>query len=228
MQITFSTALAEEFRRAVPFPHVVLDGLFDAALLAEVESEFPPVTGFPWTIMQNEWEYKLANETPKHWGNTTRSVLKYLNSDPFVAQLEKLTGLTRLISDPTFRGGGLHQIPPDGYLKIHTDFNEHNGVFLGKGWNRRLNLLVFLNSDWAESWGGEFEMWSRDGREPVSKVAPVFNRTVIFETSDQSFHGHPHPLRCPPTRTRKSLALYYYSKGKPSSATSTRTRFVPS
>jgi hypothetical protein len=49
----------------------------------------------------------------------------------------------------------------------------------------------------------------------VRKVAPAFNRCVIFSTTDFSYHGHPEPLACPVGVTRKSLALYYYSNGRP-------------
>jgi hypothetical protein len=38
---------------------------------------------------------------------------------------------------------------------------------------------------------------------------------VVFTTTDTSFHGHPEPLACPEGRTRKSIALYYYSRDRP-------------
>ena len=41
------------------------------------------------------------------------------------------------------------------------------------------------------------------------------NRAVVFNTTDWSWHGHPEPLRCPPGWTRRSIALYYYSNGRP-------------
>jgi hypothetical protein len=43
------------------------------------------------------------------------------------------------------------------------------------------------------------------------KVKPVFGRAVIFNTALDSFHGHPDPLSCPPERSRRSIATYYYT-----------------
>jgi hypothetical protein len=228
MEITFSPSQAVQFRGAHPFSHIVLDDLIDPLVLAQVEREFPSLDRAPWIRMKNEWEHKLACEQPRFWGRTTRVVMLYLNSGGFVRELEKLTGIPGLISDPTYRGGGLHGIPPGGYLKIHTDFNEHNGAYRGQGWYRQLNLVLFLNSDWREEWGGHFELWDEKGHGAVARVSPLFNRTVIFLTSEKSLHGHPGPLRCPSHRIRKSLALYYYSRTKPNSATSCGTVFFPS
>jgi 2OG-Fe(II) oxygenase superfamily len=205
-----------------------MDGLFEVSVLKQIENEFPPLDHPLWIRMENKWEYKYASEQPGMWGRGTRELLKYLTSQEFLNQLEYLTGLSGLMSDPTYRGGGLHQIPAGGYLKIHTDFNEHNGVFKGKGWIRRLNLLVYLNSHWKEEWGGDFEIWSPDGSSPVTRISPLFNRTVVFETTSMSFHGHPSPLRCPETTSRKSLALYYYTLGTADNNLSVRTRFVAS
>jgi hypothetical protein len=39
---------------------------------------------------------------------------------------------------------------------------------------------------------------------------------MVFGTTDFTYHGHPDPLRCPEGMSRKSLALYYFSNGRPS------------
>jgi Rps23 Pro-64 3,4-dihydroxylase Tpa1-like proline 4-hydroxylase len=128
-----------------------------------------------------------------------------------MAFLEKLTGIAGLIPDPHLRGGGLHEIRQGGALGVHADFNFYKRLNL----YRRLNLLIYLNANWAEEWGGHLELWDRTGKQCVQRVAPIFNRAVIFDTSNFSYHGHPHPLQCPPDRSRKSLALYYYTVEAP-------------
>lgn len=45
----------------------------------------------------------------------------------------------------------------------------------------------------------------------VVTVEPVFNRAVIFATSDTSFHGHPEPMKLPEGVYRRSIAMYYYA-----------------
>ena len=122
-----------------------------------------------------------------------------------------MTGIQSLIPDPSFQGGGLHQIVPGGKLGIHADFNKHSRF----GLDRRLNLLLYLNKNWREEYGGHLELWDRDMTHCEAKVAPIFNRVMVFGTTDFTYHGHPDPLRCPEGMTRKSLALYYFSDGRP-------------
>jgi Rps23 Pro-64 3,4-dihydroxylase Tpa1-like proline 4-hydroxylase len=93
---------------------------------------------------------------------------------------------------------------------VHADFNRHEKLNL----DRRLNLLLYLNRDWKEEYGGHLQLWTRDMGRCVVKVLPVFNRCVVFSTTDFSYHGHPDPLTCPPGRTRKSIAMYYYTNGR--------------
>lgn len=139
----------------------------------------------------------------------TRHFLYALNSSYFLRFLEQLTGIESLIGDPHFEGGGLHQIVSGGKLAIHADFNKHTSL----GLDRRLNMLLYLNKDWKEDYGGYFELWDRNMCRMERRVAPLFNRVVIFTTSEHSYHGHPDPLACPSDMTRKSLALYYYTNG---------------
>lgn len=112
--------------------------------------------------------------------------------------------------DPYFEGGGFHEIKPGGYLKMHVDFHKHKQMNL----DRRLNILVYLNEDWKEEYGGHFELWEKDMSKSVTKILPVFNRLAMFSTTDY-WHGHPDPLTCPPDRSQRSLLLYYYTNGRP-------------
>ena len=155
-------------------------------------------------------EIKLQTKHERFIPLFTRQFLYALNSASFLKFLEELTGIDGLLGDPQFEGGGLHQIPAGGKLAIHVDFNRHSYY----GLDRRLNLLVYLNKNWKEEYGGHFELWDRDMKQMMTKVAPLFNRIVIFTTSHISFHGHPDPLNCPSNVTRKSLALYYYTVGE--------------
>src|SRR4029453_12954473 len=71
-----------------------------------------------------------------------------------------------------------------------------------------------LNRDWEDSWGGHLELWDKELKRPVKKSLPIFNRMAIFTTTSTSYHGHPDPLKCPAEKSRKSLALYYYTNGR--------------
>ena len=205
------TQHAAAYRSAHPFPHVVLDDVFEPELLKQILVEFEGMDRGRWHSSDKELERKWATEDIQHFGPTTRAFINQLNGGLFLSFLEKLTGITGLISDPHLRGGGLHEIRREGALGVHADFNLYPRLNI---W-RRLNLLLYLNENWDPAWGGELELWDRTGTQRVTSVSPIFNRVVIFDTSNYSYHGHPHPLMCPPDRSRKSIALYYYTAQKP-------------
>jgi Rps23 Pro-64 3,4-dihydroxylase Tpa1-like proline 4-hydroxylase len=196
---------------AQPFPHIVFDDFFDPALLELVLEEFPKPDQIQWQQFDNVREVKLASAAESSFGPVTRLLLYHLNSITFLEFLSSVTGIPNLIPDPGFEGGGLHQIVRGGKLGIHADFNKHASY----GLDRRLNLLLYLNPDWKEEYGGHLELWDRDMVACRKKVAPLINRVMIFATTDFTYHGHPDALQCPVHMTRKSLALYYFSNGRP-------------
>ncbi|MGV3767995.1 MAG: 2OG-Fe(II) oxygenase [Chitinophagaceae bacterium] len=200
-----------DYLSAEPFPNTYFDNFFNAEKLSEVLEEFPDLSQNPDLKYNDANQIKLASKGEYRFGDKTREFMHFLNSQPFLEFLSILTGIEALIPDPYFDGGGAHQILPGGLLKIHADFNKNKLTNL----DRRLNILVYMNKDWDESWGGHFELWDREMKGAVKKILPVFNRMALFTTTSDSYHGHPDPLRCPPDRSRKSLALYYYTNGRP-------------
>ena len=196
-----------------PFPSIYFDDFFDPDFLRDVLAEFPDLAQKKSNIYYNNPnENKHAGKGESDMGPNTRALIHYLNSEPFLEFLQQLTGIEEtLIPDPYLEGGGFHEIKPGGFLKLHVDFHKHKRTHL----DRRLNLLVYLNEDWEESYGGHFELWERDMSRCVTRIAPLFNRVALFSTTGDSWHGHPDPLTCPEGRSRKSLALYYYTNGRP-------------
>jgi Rps23 Pro-64 3,4-dihydroxylase Tpa1-like proline 4-hydroxylase len=218
--------LRAQYAAAEPFPHIVLDGLFDDDALDAVLREFPSRDAMRWREFDSTTEKKLGffHETSSI-SKTVREFLDSMNSFEMLLWLEALTGIEGLIPDPYFGGGGLHQIEPGGFLKIHADFNVHPKLNV----DRRLNMLVYLNKEWRDEYGGHLELWDRDMSACRKKILPAFNRTVIFSTTDTSFHGHPHPLTAPEGMSRKSVSLYYYTAGRPEAERSAPhdTLFIP-
>ena len=204
-------AHADRYKTAEPYPHVVVDDVFDPVLLEEILKEIDAMDRTQWHVTQRETERKYSSEDFRHFGPLTRALISQLNAAPFLAFLENLTGIAGLVPDPHLRGGGLHEIHRDGVLGVHADFNYYQRL----GLYRRLNLLLYLNVGWSEDWGGDLELWDKGGTHCVARVSPLFNRMVIFDTSDRHYHGHPRPLQCPPDRARKSIALYYYTVQAP-------------
>ena len=205
------SALRSHYQAALPFPHIVIDDLFAPALLDAVLEDFPRPDDIPWQRFDSPTEKKLGWVHSAPLGRNLRDFLTAMSSPPVLRFLEELTGIEGLIPDPYFGGAGPHQIVRGGFLKVHTDFNWHPVLKL----DRRLNVLVYLNKEWREEYGGHLELWDREVTRCVQRVLPVFNRTVVFSTTDFSFHGHPQPLACPEGTTRKSVSFYYYTNGRP-------------
>lgn len=195
-----------------PYKYLVVDNFLEDAGAKELARDFPDASA-PWHRYDNPFERKLLQDDMRVMPVPHMLTFLILNSGPFVEFLERSMGISGLIPDPSLRGGGLHQIMTGGKLDIHCDFNWHQHLKL----DRRLNAILYLNPIWDESWGGHLEMWDRNMTACQKKIAPVFNRLVVFETTDFSYHGHPEPLRCPPSVTRKSMAWYYYTNGRPES-----------
>jgi len=128
------------------------------------------------------------------------------------------------VPDETLEGGGLHQSERGGFLNVHADFTVHPHR---RDWRRRLNLLLYLNTEWDESYGGYLELWDTEMHACRKKIGPILNRCVIFSTDPTSFHGHPDPMTCPPGTTRKSLALYYFTQEEAPLVRSTEYRARP-
>ncbi|NUW33797.1 2OG-Fe(II) oxygenase [Nonomuraea sp. SMC257] len=201
----------ESFLKATPFRHVVIDDFLPAEVLEPVLAEFPEPRDIEWQRFDNAREVKLALADTERMGPATRHLLAEFNGQVFIDFLERLTGIEHLVSDPHYDGGGLHQIRPGGFLKVHVDFNRHRRLDL----DRRLNGLLYLNKDWEESYGGHLQLWNKDMTTCEHRILPVFNRFVLFATTDDANHGHPEPLTCPDDRARRSMALYYYTNGRP-------------
>ena len=198
-------ALAGRYREAQPFPHIVMDDFLPAAELRKVLEAFPDAEGRDF--YDREQERLKYQYHPQDCAPAIRTLLAELNSQAFLAFLGEMTGIDGLIADPYYLGGGLHETKRGGHLSVHADFNIHNTMKVV----RRLNLLIYLNEDWSPEYGGELELWDRSMTHRVTSIAPVIGRAVVFNTDLDSFHGHPEPLACPPERSRRSIATYYYT-----------------
>jgi hypothetical protein len=216
---------AVRFDRADPFPYVTLDNFLPVDVLHRVVEDFPAPEQHPdWVRVTRDTAIKLSESRESMMGPAVRHLLAQFNSAVFVEFVEQVTGIRHLVPDPTYFGGGMHQIQPGGYVKLHADFNRHPHTKLF----RRVNLIIYLNVGWRPEWDGALEFWDGDLTECVTRIEPEFNRCVLFTATERSYHGHPEPLACPAGMTRRSLAVYYYSADPPpgSDPTDRNTRYV--
>lgn len=208
-------ALAEEtreaYRAADPFPHTMIEGFIKPEVLETVWRELHDEGDRGWHHMKDGDQNKFATSRTSRMGPATRALVQFLNGQEIIEFLEKLTGIEGLVPDPQLAGGGLHELREGGFLRIHADFNFQRSLLL----DRRINLLLYLNKDWEEDWGGNLELWDTQMKTCRKRYAPLYNRCVVFNTTDTSFHGNPQPVKAPDGRPRRSIAMYYYTNGRP-------------
>ena len=184
---------------------------FQEPFLDQILKNFPTQNLYDDVLYEDDYAGKHKRQVyPESCNGYIRQVFNFLNSAPILQFLEGLTAIDGLIADPYFHGAGFHETSTGGKLGIHADFRINEVLHL----NRRLNLLIYLNKDWQESYGGYLEMWDRKMTQKCVSVAPVFNRCVIFNTDADSYHGHPDPMTTPPQITRRSIAMYYYTASR--------------
>lgn len=184
------------------FPYTIIDNYLDAETVRAINDEWPEPKAFRKEGGRFTIKWNCQDLPP---------TAKLVADSVDLKMLESVTGIQGLLPDPTLAGAGLHCIPRGGFLNMHCDFNVHP-VYK---WARRVNMLIYLNEDWGEDWGGELLLSNNHKANPAVKVEPLAGRAVIFETNERSWHGHPEPLRCPDDRQRRSLALYFYTATKP-------------
>jgi hypothetical protein len=213
--------LSGAFREADPFPHLVLDSFFDERICRELLAAFPPFTRGDARNENGVPGGKATVQAVRSLGPAYERVDDVFRSREFGAFVSAITGIPELLYDPEYVGGGTHENLPGQDLDPHVDFNYHPTT----GLHRRLNLIVYLNPAWEEAWGGSLELhtdpWLPPEQNVIRRVLPKWNRAVVFETSERSWHGF-EAIRPPPSApgtTRKSLALYMYTKERPAAET---------
>lgn len=185
-----------------PFKYWVIDNYLPEEMADQLAFNFPEPTD-DWWRYDNRFESKRATDKLSLMPNEHIQTLLFGNSYLFISPLEELTGIDGLISDPWFRGGGLHWIGKGGLLDPHCDFNWQTKLKLV----RKLNALLYLNKGYQKEYGGALKLYDKKMNEKVV-IEPLFNRMVIFETDAEGFHGHPDAWSGP--SPRKSMAWYYY------------------
>lgn len=200
--------LAGQYCFSDPFPHIVLDNFLPEPLIRSA------IDNFPKDALPGDRVFEIGYAghhkrqiMPEDCPGPAREMFRFFNSQAMIEFLEGLSTISGLIPDPYFIGGGYHETSSGGKLGIHADFRINDRLHL----HRRMNVIIYLNEEWKDEYGGSLELWDRDMKTKRHAVAPVRNRCVIFNTDADSYHGHPDPLTTPEGVLRRSIALYYYT-----------------
>ena len=207
--------IKKDFHSKKPFKYVMFENFFPADVAETIYTSYPKIEKGKWDGTTYVDQKNKFQKTSFAENSTFDTAFKELNSPEFLNWLQKLTDFDeQIIGDPALFGGGLHQSIKGAFLNVHVDYNIHPET----KFHRRLNVLIYMNKDWKEEYEGHLELWdmtSSNKKKLIGKYAPEFNRCVIFETNEISYHGHPKPLNTPEHVNRKSIATYYYTKTRP-------------
>lgn len=203
---------AEEWRArfagADPFPHVVIDDLFEPDRLREAAGEFPrPEEMAERPGRKGMLEISDRTLVPPR----LRHVSDELLGERFTRWLSFVNGIEGLLTDPDGSWGALRQSGDGVEGKIHVPPARHPD----KPWSRRLTLILHLTEGLGEANGGWFQLWDDAQAAPRASIAPLFNRAVVFLAAPTSFHSV-SPTRLPPGQTRKVMQALYFTQGSPS------------
>jgi hypothetical protein len=199
--------LRARYEKAVPFKHLVLDGLFSPVALGRVEAEFDRAQTIAWREINTGLQRKRGSVPDTTLPSNVQDYFNTINAGPFLRFLSDVTGISDLIPDPALYGGGMHEVGEDGAFEVHVDFQRHPRTQL----NNRLTVITYLNEDWDLADGGHLELWQMKPAQCRATVTPLFGRTVIMGQSWTAAHGHPQPVR--KGRKRRSVTAYFYTNG---------------
>lgn len=195
-----------------PFKYAIIENFLPLDFANKIYRELRDLKpNESWYQYESPFEKKLATDKWVNFPGYTKKFLQSTFTSMMINEIEKRFEIEGLVGDPALRGGGIHMHEPGGFLDIHADFNIHPKLKL----HRRMNGILFINRDWEDEWGGCLEFWSKDMKTCEKKIAPKFNRLVLFEITDDSYHGLPEPVKCPEGHRRMSLAFYLYSGDRP-------------
>ncbi|WP_416679137.1 2OG-Fe(II) oxygenase [Candidatus Pseudothioglobus sp. Uisw_016] len=218
----------KKYSKEGPFDHCVIDDFFELEIAKNLEKDFPEYNSDFWFEHNNAIEVKKLSNNWNVFPPTTYQVFSYLNSSKFISILEKNISIsTKLYPDIGLNGGGWHIHKPGGRLNTHLDYSVHPKLNL----QRKLNIIVYLNSNWETSWKGSLGLWGNESPikpgKLIKTITPKFNRAVIFDTTQNSWHGLPELVQCPEGECRKSIAIYYLCDLTPSISKRERALFSP-
>jgi hypothetical protein len=217
-----------QFKLSTPFNHVVIDNFFLFEIADQLSNEFPdfndPFLGHYDSPIEKK---KCCNQWDK-FSEMTYRAFTYLSREKFLSHMRELVETNDLWMDIGLNGGGWHMHGPSGNLNVHLDYNIHPKL----NEQRKLNIIIYLTKDWNNEWGGGLELWSNDDKtrqpkELVKTLDNVYNRAVIFDTTQNSWHGLPKHLTCPEGTYRKSLAAYYVRPAEANSDPRGKALFAP-
>jgi hypothetical protein len=216
-----SAALAQTHAVTSPVPYTIIDNFFPEELFKTLSFEIDFLQENDWNVFNNGTSHR---KECRNFTSTPRiqSMAYSFQGSSFLKWIEQVTGIDQLVADPHYRGGGITRVSRGDSLSLHNDFNWNEQIRL----TRRANIILYMNSEWDSSWGGDLEFWAFDRTECLVKIAPKPNRLAIWNYDERLIHGHPHPLNCPEHIARQNFIQFYYGSNATHETPPHRSQFI--
>ena len=211
----------------VPFNHCVIDNFFTQSIATKLCQSFPKYNSKIYHVYKNKLEDKKTCNNWNNFDNLTYETFRQLNSESFINLIGDNINC-KLLSDPGLHGGGWHIHANNGNLNPHLDYTIHPKTNL----QRRINLIVYLEKNYKAVYGGHLGLWehNKETGQPgklIKEIFPKYNRAIIFDTSQNSWHGLSKKVNLPKDIYRKSIAIYYLCTPKENHLSNKRALFAP-
>jgi 2OG-Fe(II) oxygenase superfamily len=195
---------ASLYQTAIPFSHVIIDNFLDESLAEYLLQDFPDVS-----VMNRSHHYLFANKYELAIENTISTSFSEFYQEITSSRLQLF--VSEIVGEDLFVDtelcGCLHQGINGSFLDMHTDFNLH---LLKNNWLHSSNIIIYLNKDWKEEFGGNLLLKS-ELKGITSNIIPQFNRCIIMQSDDTTYHGYSQ-LKLPKGLTRKSIFVPIYKE----------------
>lgn len=200
----------KKFHSSEPFNHVTIDNFILPEYVKKLSEEFPDYNDSRLLIRDNPLENKKSSNVWDFFPPLTYSMFNYFGRFEFLNLMRDLVDNSSLHFDYGLHGGGWHMHSCGGLNNVHLDYNVHPKL----NEQRKLNVIIYLTEDWSSEWNGGLELWSHDSengqpKQMITTIENVYNRAIIFDTTQNSWHGFSKSINCPKGVIRKSLAAYF-------------------
>ena len=205
----------EQYRKTLPFPYISIDNILNHKFALDIQNEILEMDKDLWDRYDNPFEEKYTLRDKNKLPKNTQDLFDILTSADFIQKLSEIVG-EKLYNDPTKHWWGIHKYKNGDKLDIHSDA----GVHPISGDKKHVTLGIYLSLNWNENNKGHLEIWEgenvlKDDAKLIKKITeflPSFNKLILFNNTNNAWHGNPERVLCNEDSCRIFLTISYLSK----------------
>jgi Rps23 Pro-64 3,4-dihydroxylase Tpa1-like proline 4-hydroxylase len=194
---------AREFRQAGRIPSFTVDDLLPPAYARAIYEAFPPASSL--VLKKTLGQLKFVGYQMNAYDPLLEEAIYAFQDARVLRLVGAITGLAELLPDDSLYAGGISLMAEGHFLNPHLD-NSHD---MERANYRVLNLLYYVTPDWREEYGGNLELWDGGPGKPQRTIHSRFNRLVVMQTDERSWHSVSKVIHAGGNRC--CVSNYYFS-----------------